>query len=232
MRKLYLFDCDGVLCDTEVLYFQAFWDLYSDLLQENLTRDMYISEHYWNDIKINMGKIIKKYGWDTLFYEKGIIFFKNRSLSLFKDLNETPLIDGAVDAFQSAIDVWCRPVIVTWWSRETTKIKLERSELASIINSLSFDVPIVSHEMTTLWKPHPAPYVLWKNISYEINSWTEEDIFVAFEDSLAWITSANWAGIDEITRKPTEWSKLYTKENDLPSRVTKIDSWADYIFEG
>lgn len=120
--------------------------------------------------------------------------------------------------------------LVTWWSKEESINKINKSNLKHILSQKI--IPLVSKNDYTHSKPHPEPYIIGKQKLQELPGGRYITKFVAFEDTLSWMLSALDAWYDNVYIIPHIWSKLsfdkYIQKHWLPKNVTQLKSLADY----
>ncbi|MFA4028410.1 MAG: hypothetical protein GDYSWBUE_000290 [Candidatus Fervidibacterota bacterium] len=191
MLRAIIFDCDGVLADTERIHWQAFNEVLSQL-GLHMSWDEYVERYLAYDDPTCFRAFLSDVGYahdDSLI--EGLVRQKRRILS----------------ERSNAITIAAYPGVVEFVTEAAKRYHIAvasgaaRSEILMVLKALSisdlFKV-IVSSEDVAHGKPHPEPFIKAMerlNEELKLNPPLEPSECIAVEDSIHGVRSAKAAGM-------------------------------------
>jgi len=209
MKRLYIFDMDGLLFDTERLY-QKCWSLV--IHEEGVP----LSDEDLKQI-IGMGFNQLKTYWSELLGSEEAFFNlrEKREIHFWKEIEEqgVPIKRGVKEFLESLRKNEVQTALITSTPEERARKILGLSELGHVFDYVLFG------DMVKHTKPDPEIYTLMAKLT----SIPKEE-WIIFEDSYNGVKAANNAGVDVI------WIKDMMDITDTDAKyLSALSSFEDLI---
>ncbi|MCL1995882.1 MAG: HAD-IA family hydrolase [Defluviitaleaceae bacterium] len=182
MLKAILIDFDGVMIDTEILYYRT----YKKWFKANANHDLTIEEFQLGigtTDEVIFGYLLKEKGLEI---ERGT-FYEDVHKEIGKQSESLPPKEGVVDFFKKIKERGLRLALVTSNARENVVPHLQRFQLLD-----QFDFLVTSDDVENI-KPSPELYLKALEL---LNIKPEQAL--AIEDSLNGFNAARTAGIQTV----------------------------------
>tara|TARA_Y100000590_G_C15329662_1_gene867175 strand:+ start:44 stop:736 length:693 start_codon:yes stop_codon:yes gene_type:complete len=206
LKGAVFFDFDGVLVDTEPIYFDTLNKLVVDTGKPPLTREDY-GQFIGKPTSVTWSYLASRYGFeDSIKYQQSIY------RDILRDALQERMVlrDGMLSVFESSEVNHLGSVLVTSGNKEWTDYKLNLLGLENY-----FDCVVTGDDVVAA-KPSPEIYLLAARRSgFEIAS------SLAIEDSISGIESAKMAGLFTVGLRTELTSSLDLSLADI--LVDKLD---------
>ena len=204
--KAVLFDCDGVLIDSEPAHYEAFRATL-DTEDLPLTRDDYFRRYLAYDDATFFRMVYDRHGMPLgdLLRDRLI---REKTVALAELMTDLPVMAASFSFARAALDGGYAVAVASGSHREEVRSVLERGGLADL-------EVVVATEDVARGKPHPEP---WLAALQGLNAERERKIrpeeCIAVEDSLHGIRSVRAAGMWAVGLT-TSYSALDLREAHL-----------------
>lgn len=194
MLRAIIFDCDGVIADTEPLHYRAFRQLLDGVVSYPSEADYYLKYvGLTDDVFVQ-----------TLFAEAGLPLDAERRRQILNDKTAAyrAMIDGGL-ALLPGVEEFIRRAAKQWPLAVCSGAKREEIELLLASRGLqSFFSFIVSAESVPTSKPDPSGYLLACRLLAEETPGLVPGECLAIEDSRHGVTAAKSAGMKVLAVGP------------------------------
>jgi len=181
MKELFIFDMDGLVLDTEKIYYRCWFDVVRHFSLAMNEKDVEATIGMSSKLEIDYFKRFTDIPFDTLMDER-----EKRFWSIVEQ-EGIKVKDGVVDTLRILKDKGLKTVILTSTHQDRALHLLELSKLTHEFEYQVFG-DMVEHS-----KPAPDQYRLLETMTtIDPSKW------IAFEDSYNGIKAANNAGVDVI----------------------------------
>lgn len=200
-RKVYMFDLDGTIVNTDEIYFNVWKQIllkYNILLTVGMFKkyiysnnDMYVVSTLLHNIDVSVKDISRM---------KDELFIKN--------IDDLIVIDGVVDFFKKIYETDINACIVTNCNYNVASQLVDKIGISQYVDF------IISCDMVKLGKPDAEPY-LFAMKRYHVSP----NQCIVFEDSKAGIMSALNAGVKQIIGLTTNYDKDTLKKTGVSKTI-------------